>query len=292
MKISKTYAKLLLKLIQGEYIAIGKFNSKINTKLLETFIADFALPEPKSKGKTKYIYCPNEKTLREYLFSKGITNLEKFIGYKEDENPTRAEGALYASNTKDRNFRVFDGFFLNTYINITGKLNDKKISLNSTQGLWNYIVDYKNFTIDNDITIIGIENTETFKLIHKYKHLFTQYKPLFLLRYNNNSYIDWLQSIPNNYLHFGDFDLPALIIYISDFKKKIGYERCDFFVPNNLEEYFKRFNNYEDYDKQLNDKRIKNFDFKQHKEIIEVVNLIDKYKKVVSQEILMERKRT
>lgn len=288
MEITITFAKLLLRLINGEQIPIGQFNSEVNKNLLNNFIADFALPSPKPKGKTKLIYCSNETDLRNYLFSKGVPQLENYIEYLETGNYSRAENAIFASDTKIKNFRVFEGFFVNSYLDLFGVLNNKKISLKPVTGSWIYLVDYKNFKIDNDITIVGVENTENFKFVEKYKHLFVDIKPLFLLRYNNNAYIDWLKSIPNNYLHFGDFDLSALIIYITEFKNKLPEKQCNFFVPNNLEEYFQQTNNYKDYDKQLNDERIRNFDFTQCPEIMEVVDLITKYKKIVSQEILIK----
>ncbi|MBN2892447.1 MAG: hypothetical protein JXL97_11315 [Bacteroidales bacterium] len=288
MEITLTFAKLLLRLINGEQIPIGQFNSEVNKNLLNNFIADFALSSPKPKGKTKLIYCSNETDLRNYLFSKGVPHLENYIEYLETGNYSRAENAIFASDTKIKNFRVFEGFFVNTYLDLFSALNNQKISLKPVAGSWIYIVDYKNFKIEKDITIVGVENTENFKFIEKYKHLFADIKPLFLLRYDNNTYIDWLKSIPNDYLHFGDFDLSALIIYITEFKNKLPEKQCNFFVPKNLEEYFRQTNNYKDYDKQLNDERIKNFNFTQYPEIMAVVDLILKYKKIVSQEILIK----
>jgi len=287
MEITLTFAKLLLRLINGEQIPIGQFNSEVNKKLLNNFITDFALPSPKPKGKTKLIYCSNETDLRNYLFSNGVSHLENYIEYLETGNYSRAENAIFASDTKIKNFRVFEGFFVNTYLDLFGVLNNQKISLKPVAGSWIYIVDYKNFKIKEDITIVGVENTENFKFIEKYKHLFIDIKPLFLLRYDNNAYIDWLKSIPNNYLHFGDFDLSALIIYITEFKNKLPEKQCNFFVPKNLEQYFQQTNNYKDYDKQLNDERIKNFDFAHYPEIMKIVELITKHKKIVSQEILI-----
>ncbi len=287
MEIPLTFAKLLLRLINGEQIPIGQFNSETNKELLKILITDFALPQLKPKGKTQMVNCNNVINLRNYLLSKGISNLEDYINYLESGNYSRAENAIYSSNSKIKTFRVFEGFFVNTFVEIIGKLNNQNIYLNQTKGSWLYIVYYTNFQIDSDITIVGVENTENFKFIWKYKHLFENIKPLFLLRYDNNSYIDWLQSIPNKYLHFGDFDLSALVIYISEFRNKLGSNRCTFYIPENLEQYFQQTNNYIDYDNQINDNRITSYDFTQYPEIMEIANIINKYKKVVSQEILI-----
>jgi len=111
---------------------------------------------------------------------------------------------------------------------------------------------------------------------------------LFLLRYNNNSYIEWLQKIPNNYLHFGDFDLSAIAIYITEFKNKLKNKDCKFFMPENIEELIINSKNKKDYLKQLNDKRVKALNFKQHIEVNKLVVLIQANKRTVEQEILMK----
>jgi glutathione peroxidase-family protein len=47
--------------------------------------------------------------------------------------------------------------------------------------------------------------------------------------------VSWLQDIPNLYVHFGDFDLAGISIYLTEFYRYLG-QRSAFFVPEDVEE--------------------------------------------------------
>ena len=88
-----------------------------------------------------------------------------------------------------------------------------------TEGTFQFIYDYERFILPADITIVGIENPENFRQISQQQYLFKDIKPLFVCRYPQNQSKDllkWLQSIPNSYLHFGDFDLAGIGIYLNE----------------------------------------------------------------------------
>ncbi|MFO7823917.1 MAG: hypothetical protein R6V72_08245, partial [Cyclobacterium sp.] len=42
--------------------------------------------------------------------------------------------------------------------------------------------------------------------------------------------IKWISSIPNNYLHFGDFDMSGIGIYLNEYKKHFPI-KSQFFIP-------------------------------------------------------------
>jgi len=102
---------------------------------------------------------------------------------------------------------------------------------------------------------------------------------LFLLRFKNKAFIEWLQLIPNKYLHFGDFDLSGIAIYILEYRNKIGFNRCNYLIPNNIENLIENSKNYTDYVKQLNDPKVKGLDFNNYPEIMDLANIIKKYRK-------------
>src|SRR5690606_17515230 len=119
-------------------------------------------------------------------------------------------------------------------------------------GTFKFIYEYEKFILSPDITIVGIENPSNFRHIDKQKYLFSDIKPLFVSRYPQNQskdLIKWLQSIPNNYLHFGDFDFAGIGIYLNEFKKHLA-EKASFFVPDNIEELLKESGNKKRYDEQ------------------------------------------
>jgi len=289
MSLPLPFAKKLLRLLSQESIPIGQFyDSQINKQLLHSFLEERILFSKPQRNKN-YIYCPNTENLKNYLREHyGIKELESFISYLENDEATKSDGAIYASNTKAKKIRVMQGFFIKTYEDIYGNLKNETISLKPPEGTWIYLVDFQHFKIADNVTIIGVENPETFRYIDRYRHLFNDIIPLFLLRYDNNSYIEWLQSIENKYLHFGDFDLSALAIYIIEFVKKLSIDRCKYFVPDNIEELIVNSKNRELYIKQLDDPKVKNLNFDDYKEITKLANLIMKYKTTVEQERLMQ----
>lgn len=97
--------------------------------------------------------------------------------------------------------------------------------------------------------------------------------------------IKWLQSIPNNYLHFGDFDFAGIGIYLNEFKKHIP-NKSTFFIPQNIELLIKNYGNRERYD-------IQKINFKEEKikqqNITQLIMTIHKYKKGLDQEILIKK---
>jgi hypothetical protein len=285
-RLTLTFCNLLKRLLQNEKIPVSNFLSNINKDLLKLFTEESLLLI--TQQRTKYVYCPNNENLNIYLQSFGISNLENYIKFLEKEETTRAEATEVTSNSKHKKGRIFNGFFLKSYLPINAKIANQTTLLQPSKGTWIYIENYKTLEIENDITIVGIENSETFTYIENYKHFFENIKPLFLLRYNNNSYIEWLQQIPNDYLHFGDFDLSAIAIYITEFKNKLKNKNCNFFIPNNIIDLIINSKNKKDYIIQLNDKRVVSVDYEKHKEIIDLVKLIKENKRTVEQEILMQ----
>jgi hypothetical protein len=285
MKIALSFARKLLKLFEGEILRSEFTSSQLSENLFNKFVTEGIL-KAKPHRNTHLIYGNKEIIINFLKKEYGITVLEKYIETLENEDANKSLAAEYASNTKVLNKRSFEGFFIRTYENYTGILNKKQIELNPPIGSWIYIVDFKNFKIDKNITIVGIENPETFRYIENYKYLFPDINPLFLLRFNNNLYIDWLKSIENKYLHFGDFDLSSIAIYVHEFRNKLGDTRCSFFIPKNIQQLLIKSENRDNYLKQLNDKRVYNLKFENYPEISELARLIKKYQTTFEQEVL------
>ena len=58
---------------------------------------------------------------------------------------------------------------------------------------------------------------------------------LFVSRYPQSSDLRlWLQSIPNRYIHFGDFDLAGIHIFLTEFYPYLG-ERSSYLIPSDIE---------------------------------------------------------
>lgn len=89
---------------------------------------------------------------------------------------------------------------------------------------------------------------ENFRQIRKQRAFFEDYlklhglpeKIVFVSRYPQSLDLrKWLVSIPNYYVHFGDFDLAGIHIFLSEFQKYLGKERSSLLIPLDIEHRLK-----------------------------------------------------
>ena len=102
------------------------------------------------------------------------------------------------------------------------------------------MTDWRRFEVPTDVIIVGIENMENFRMIRQQRDLFEseldKRRILFVSRYPQSTDLrSWLQSIPNDYIHFGDFDLAGIHIFLSEFHKYLG-NRASYFIPKDIED--------------------------------------------------------
>lgn len=240
------------------------------------------------KGRIKStLQILNKEQLYLYLRNHfAINDLYSYIEIYKKENLTRTELVMIAADSKLKSVRTFKGFLVNCYIPIQATLNSESIIIYPKEGIFNFIYDFENFIPEPDITIVGIENPENFRYIHKQRYLFKNLKTLFVSRYPQNQskdLIKWLQSLPNNYLHFGDFDFAGIGIYLNEFKKYIN-DRANIFIPDNIDSLIKNSGSKKRYDEQ----KI-NFDISKIKEenLLELIASIHNHKKGLDQEIFI-----
>ena len=136
---------------------------------------------------------------------------------------------------------------------------------------------------------MGIENMENFRMIHKQRAFFEEYlhahklsdKVLFVSRYPQSTDLRrWLCAISNHYLHFGDFDLAGIHIFLFDFQQYLGKERASFLIPCDIESRL-RSGSRKRYDEQycrFKDIKSDVFDLQQ------LINLIHRERKAYDQE--------
>ena len=216
MKLTLKIAKILVRLIDGESVP----NSTAKSQIIEELIAENILFR---KGKhKKHLELINKEGLQIYLANQlQINNLYDYISALENEDSTRAEFVKISTDSKHSKERTFKGFLVNSYTTIKAELNEQEIIINPSKGSFIYIYDYETFKIPKGITVVGVENPRNFRHIQEQKYLFEDIDPLFISRYpqnQNKDFIKWMKSIPNNYLHFGDFDIAGIGIYINEYK--------------------------------------------------------------------------
>lgn len=284
MKIPINIAKQLLLMQQGNTIPAAQMKHASVTKLLE----DNILSKQRIGANRNLYFIKDKHLFSQYLNNHfGINDIQIYIKKYEQENLTRAESVSISSNSKLKSIRTFKGFLINCYQPIKATLNNQSITLQPAVGSFIFIHNFEQFSIPENITIVGVENAENFSFIQHQQYLFNHITPLFISRYpqtQHNDVMQWLQSIPNQYLHFGDFDFAGLNIYLREFKSKLE-NKASFFIPENIEQLFQQKGNRDLYNKQLDS--IPNKALINETNIIHLLDLILKYKMGVEQEGLI-----
>lgn len=249
MNLPFSIAKKLKLLQDGEKLPLSQLKHAVISQMIDNGILT---KEVKGRSKNR-IFLSEPRILPRYLKNHfGIDNLEAYIVAYQKEELNRKEAIEVSSNSKLKKGRTFKGFLVNSYQAIECILEGEHITIHPKRGTFTFIYNYENFLPPADITIVGIENSENFNEIESQKYLFKNITPLFVSRYPQNQskdLIKWLQLIPNNYLHFGDFDFAGLNIYYNEYKKHLLH-KAQFFVPEKIEQLIASKGNRTLYDSQ------------------------------------------
>ena len=255
-------------LLAGEQVA----GSKLDSKLLDELLAEGLLLVA-SRGSRKSYRARDMEALKRFLIDKD----ESFRIIEANASDSRATMAAETGNSKLVMVRSCPGFPVNSYEPIECFLDGNPFVVNPQEGIFLFVSDWEKFTIPEDVVVIGIENMENFRMIRKQRTFFEKYlhdhdlsdKVLFVSRYPQSTDLrKWLYTIPNHYLHFGDFDLAGINIFLFEFQQYLGKERSSYLIPDDIESRLK-YGSRKRYDEQCNRfKYIKS-------DILELQQLID-----------------
>lgn len=237
MKVTKGLIDKLIALKSGKSLPY----SGLKGEWVEEMIRDGILVSS-SKGSKRTL-----KAVDGEAFAKAITRVDERLSDLELMRKVfipgahvRAEQASESGNSKLVSTRSCPGFPVNTYDSIACMLNGKEFVVNPANGSFLFISDWQSFTIPQDVVVMGIENMENFRMIRLQRNLFAQCigsrRLLFVSRYpQSNDLRSWLQTIPNRYIHFGDFDLAGINIFLTEFHAYLG-DRASFLIPSDIEQ--------------------------------------------------------
>ncbi len=255
-------------LLAGEQVA----GSKLDSKLLDELLAEGLLLVA-SRGSRKSYRARDMEALKRFLIDKD----ESFRIIEANASDSRATMAAETGNSKLVMVRSCPGFPVNSYEPIECFLDGNPFVVNPQEGIFLFVSDWEKFTIPEDVVVIGIENMENFRMIRKQWTFFEKYlhdhdlsdKVLFVSRYPQSTDLrKWLYTIPNHYLHFGDFDLAGINIFLFEFQQYLGKERSSYLIPDDIESRLKS-GSRKRYDEQCN--RFKDI----KSDILELQQLID-----------------
>ncbi len=221
-------------LIAGKQVA----GSKLCSKLLDELMAE-GLLSVIIRGSRKSYSARDTEALKRFLIDKD----ESYRILDVDSSDTRASMAKETGNSKLVTLRSCPGFPVNSYEPIECFLHGEPFIVNPQEGSFLFVTEWKGFAVPEDVIVIGVENMENFRLIRKQRYFFEEYlhahgfskKVLFVSRYPQSADIRrWLSMIPNHYLHFGDFDLAGISIFLSEFQHYLGKERASYLIPDDI----------------------------------------------------------
>ena len=218
-------------LVSGEQVA----GSKISRSLLDELLAEGLLSVVTRRSRKSY--CARDvEALKRFLIDKD----ERYRILETGGVDSRASMAAETGNSKLVTVRSCPGFPVNSYEPLDCLLRGEPFTLNPPEGSFVFIDDWQSFAIPEDIVVIGIENMENFRMILRQRRFFEQEigsdRLLFISRYPQSTDLRrWLQSIPNRYIHFGDFDLAGIHIFLTEFYPYLG-ERSSYLIPSDIEQ--------------------------------------------------------
>ena len=262
-------------LIAGEQVA----GSKLSGKMLDELMAE-GLLSVVAHGSRKSYRARDIEALKRFFIDKD----ESYRMLDVNASNSRTSMAAETGNSKLMKVRSCPGFPVNSYEPIMCMLNNKEIVVNPIEGSFLFVTDWKTFSIPEDVIVVGVENMENFRMIRQQRQLFEseigKHRFLFVSRYPQSTDLrSWLQSIPNRYIHFGDFDLAGIHIFMTEFHQYLG-ERSSFFIPSDIEKRL-RIGSQKRYDSQLSKfGNLKSDDRK----IQSLINLINKFHRCYDQE--------
>ena len=267
-------------LISGETVAGSRLSKGMLTELMNEGLLQIIIHGSRKSYRARDI---------EALKMCRIDKDENYRILEVEEYDSRFSMATDTGNSKLLMVRSCPGFPVNSYEPIECSLSDKQFVVNPQEGSFVFVTDWETFTIPDDVIVIGIENMENFRMIRRQRNFFEEYlhghrlpqKALFVSRYpQSNDLRKWLTSISNKYLHFGDFDLAGIHIFLSEFQKYLGEERTHFLIPDDISSRLKQ-GSAKRYDEQ-------HFRFKEIntgiKELQQLINLINRERKGYDQE--------
>ena len=278
MKISKTLISTLQQLMDGGPVAA----STLRKDIAETLLAE-GLLTVQTHGSRRAFRAIDAIALKNFLQTR-YEELRTLGDNYLDSYTTRFEQAAETGNSKLVMVRSCPGFPVNSYEPITCSLSGNEIVVNPPEGGFVFIDNWQQFTIPNDVVVVGIENMENFRMIRHQRKLFESVLGdtplLFVSRYPQSKDLrKWLQGITNRYVHFGDFDLAGINIFLTEFQQFLG-ARSSFFIPSDIEKRL-QIGSQDRYNNQLS--RFRDLKCDENR-IQAIIDLINKYHKCYDQE--------
>ena len=237
MQVPKSLAEAIRSLVAGESVAASRLRSDVAGALL-----DEGLLSVQAHGRRRTYRAIDAMALKAFVESRyeGFRQIDVADNFSGGDTLTRSAQAVATGNSKLVKVRSCPGFPVNAYEPIPCMLNGSAWTVHPPEGSFAFVTDWKTFVIPSDVVVVGVENMENFRMVRRQRALFESQvgsgRLLFVSRYPQSIDLrSWLQGIPNRYVHFGDFDLAGIHIFLTEFEPFVG-ARASFLIPSDIDE--------------------------------------------------------
>ena len=240
-KLKLTDARQMMKMLQGQTVA----SSTLSRGFAELLQKEGLLVVEVHGRRAKYHVAPVHYEACRILLAQEFglrISLEEWLSQREVSGLSlpRATQVKQLGTSKAIHTATFPGFLVNCYKPIEAKLGVQPFTITPQEGTCTFIYNTVGFRIPPEVVIVGVENSENFFHLRAQRELFARQLPnaplLFVSRYpqeNLTTLRRWLAAIPNRYVHFGDFDLAGISIYLTEFRPWLG-DRASLLVPDDI----------------------------------------------------------
>ena len=282
IKLTKRLIDNLQQLIDMKRVSYSAFPQSVRDILLED-----GLVVVENRGTRRYVRVISVEALKGALprYNEALRDLEAARALLAHDTSRAAQASL-SGNSKTRGQRSCPGFLVNAYDRLDCMLGGRPFAIDPSQGSAVYIADWESLTPPPSVLVVGIENMENFIRIREQRAFFAEYMKggetgiLFVSRYAfSNELAQWLSRLPNRYLHFGDFDLYGIKIFLTQFKPYVG-EKGSFLIPSDIESRLSHGSRQRYDDQYRNCETLSTDD----EELNGLIRLIHKYRRAYDQE--------
>ena len=241
----------LIRLRDGGAVNKSDFTTEQLKSLLNELLPKMALQLERHKTHGAYRATDREKFLAACAeISPELCNLEAALQLAEGEEMDRSERIRAFRDSKAGGIdKSYKGFTLIASEKMIIRCGGEDCVISPKLGV--HVIDRDTLDVPVGIPIVSVENSECFYCLDWLKH-FPQLGPCIILNRfpeSNESKL-WLESIPNKYYHFGDFDLGGISIYETEYKKRLR-KRATFLIPDDIEQRIRKHGNPRLYSKQI-----------------------------------------
>ncbi len=281
MKINKRDFLNIKFLLENHTITEGKF---VNKEIVLILKQNGAVVDGKRTPKVRYINLAKEENV--FLFFKNndyyIDSKDEIDSYIEemfDNKPSRDKIQQWHNSSKAKDSKSLKGLYVSSLNAIDIKLNDEVVNIIPNSGLGYFLFYTQKIELFDDTIIVGVENYQVIWFAQKYKQFFENSNILFVVI--NPYMLEWIATLENEYIHFGDYDLAGINIYLNKIVPKLqNSKRYSMFIPDNIEFLIEEHGDCELYEKQKQYKNLMTDDVK----INALIQSIQDNKKSIEQE--------